>query len=702
MKKLFIITVFALMCVAVRAQSPTFSVYPAVTSYVSNDSAVIFGQAFNPVPGDTLLVWAVMSGGAYTADTIMVTAAGATNVNVPVHGLVANTTYTVHLCGTLMNTGTSGCSPTPYPSFTTWYNPTYAYMSYITPFPVTTSTIKVKFHYDFGYGALTNVRVNHGPNALLGTYTPWLMNLTGSGDTAITISGLSPATLRYLRLESQSSFAIYNTATTTATTLAITYCDINATAANITGLTPIGATFGWNATLGTASTAQVWGSIYQGAALVTSFPMQFVTTSGLGTFGSYAGLMPNTAYTYKVFMQDIYGIDSVLVPFTTPQIPPPSNYCDTTFVDYFSAGIMFNVAPGSTYPGSAVMKAQIIATCGALTLQDTLFGPWTTSIDSLFSLSGLPAAGHVFYTITFTNAAGVTSVCNGDFYTDNYPPPADMEVGLPATGVCQIIVPITLTVHGAGTVTYAQYSTVGPTGPWTDSMLVCSNCPSGTLFATIDGLNQATQHWVRFFNWVGVPYNRSYSNVVGPVITNNGSEPEVQIYSVLPGIDETQLVISIGGSGYGYESQVTANVYKNSLLVASPMQSVGTCNFSTSLVAQLLEPCTNYDIEVVITSNAGSASDTRTGVSTGCIGIDQETSINFTMYPNPASSFITIAGIEQVANPMIRLIGMDGRVSEIRLANNQIAVDTLPSGIYVAQIFDGPTIVFSQKIIVQH
>ncbi len=705
MKKIVSMVLALLVSIVVNAQIPTFTVDAGPPFFNSNDSTVITGVANNPIPGDTLLMWAVASGGLYTSDTVMVTVAGPTNVSVSLYNLVSNTTYTnVEFCGILVNAGTTGCSSAGY-SFTTLHNPSYAYMSYITPFPVTPFSIKVKFHYDFGYGAVTNVRVNHGATASYGTYTPWLTSLTGSGDTAITITGLTPATLRYFRLESQSIYAVYAAAPNSATTAPITHCDINATLGNITGINPVGATFSANATLGTASTAQVWGSVWTGGVLDTLFPTQVIMSSGMVSFGSISNLAADTVHVFKFFMQDIYGTDSGSVTFNTPPIPAPTVVCSTaTGIGYFTATAPFTVSPGSSYPGSAVTQVQINATMGT-TFQDTVFGSWTMPYSGSFPFSGLNAGTYVSYVITATNAAGISNSCVQSFVTLDFPAPPVVELGDPATGSCSVEIPVTITVSGPGSVVYMRKNTTGQNGPWTDSTLVCNPCASGTQIFVYDDLLAATPYWFDTHQWTGITYNDSYSINFQSAVTENGGPPSIQISGVYQGSDPDELVINAQADGNGYQAQVTAYVSRNGILMASPMQSIGTCiNNSVSLLAQGLPPCTeDFEIRLEIVTTAGIASASVAHISTGCIGIEGFDPSQVVIYPNPASSMVMVSGLDQAAitDPIITLNSISG-ATVLVTKQSQFDISAVSNGLYFLSIMQDGKPLKQTKLTVLH
>lgn len=582
-----ILSAFAAVCSAVVwGQNPTAVTSLNPVSGITATTAVVSATVLNPVGGDTMLVWVSMTGGAYQSDTLVITATTPVNVVIPITGLTPATTYTqVRVHALLVQTNTTGTSAPPYASFMTLASPTSPQVSFLTP-SLDPYSVRVRFNYNFGCTNATQTRLQWGLTPLLGTYAPDLF-LLGTGDTAITISGLSPMTPVYYRIETISTCAVSATAITQA---------------------------------------------------------------------------------------------------STTMVPAPVGSCGVPMTTYHTVMIPFSVQSGSAVMGSTITKVRLSATVAGIVYTDSIVGSFTQLVDT-FSLSGLTGNTPVVYTIQFVNSAGSSSSCTSTVVTAPYPAPPQVVVGQP-TGMssCNAYMPVTVTAPLSGSVVRLFWKAHSQnTYDTLYSKIVCNPCITGSYLVEVTPLLQETSYHVRTEQFT-VSENKGYSNTVS-IATLGGGSPSIEVIGeVLQ--TSTGFLIPIQGSGNGYVSTAVAEVRTPSgVMAASPSFIVGSCFFSDTVAVVGLSACTPYELDMRIYSPGGEENDTEL-VRTGCAGIEDIAVPHISVYPNPTSEMLWIAGIDD--DCMIRIIDMHGSIVHTQQGSGTVMIDvqTLPSGIYTAIVRD--------------
>jgi hypothetical protein len=317
-----------------------------------------------------------------------------------------------------------------------------------------------------------------------------------------------------------------------------------------------------------------------------------------------------------------------------------------------------------------------------------VLGNTMTSTTGTFSISGLtPATTYYFHVRQECDDNEVSSWTEGFFTTDSLP---CMEVtGLAVTGTSYNSVSVSWTAGGNEHAWEIKaYSTV-------DSVSVTSQTTS----ATVSGL---------------VP-QRAYSVTVRP-LCGNGTVEGPWCAPVQFTTDACQPVSNVTVSNIGGSSASvawTAPAGATNFRVAfgytgfSQGEELGIFNTSSNpYMLTDLEPTTGYTVQVatVCTENLVSAyvgADFTTTDGQGIDGADMADAIS--LYPNPASTMVTLRVGEQMVGSTVSIVDVNGRVvmSET-LASETLTIDLgqLAKGAYFVRI-TGEQATVVRKLIVK-
>ena len=107
-----------------------------------------------------------------------------------------------------------------------------------------------------------------------------------------------------------------------------------------------------------------------------------------------------------------------------------------------------------------------------------------------------------------------------------------------------------------------------------------------------------------------------------------------------------------------------------------------------------------YTYTVTVSDGTETMSATVTFVVTGCEGVDEINGEKVTVYPNPATSNISITGLNDFANLEVMLVNIQGQIVRTVVNSLEINVSDIESGIYFIKInCDGQQ--YLEKIVIK-
>ena len=129
--------------------------------------------------------------------------------------------------------------------------------------------------------------------------------------------------------------------------------------------------------------------------------------------------------------------------------------------------------------------------------------------------------------------------------------------------------------------------------------------------------------------------------------------------------------------------------------------ATGVINLGTSTVGGYEVTFTSNAVNYDATASSGCSEVFRQSITlVTCAGIEEVSSANFTVYPNPANDVVTVSLADNTQNGSIVLTSADGKVIETRNFTNSSVesfdVKSLTSGVYFFQV--GNT---TQKVIIK-
>lgn len=133
---------------------------------------------------------------------------------------------------------------------------------------------------------------------------------------------------------------------------------------------------------------------------------------------------------------------------------------------------------------------------------------------------------------------------------------------------------------------------------------------------------------------------------------------------------------------------------------------------ATPAVSTLQNPVITYtssgtkNITLIATNASGSSTPiTQTITINTCTGIEELTNEQISIYPNPASDFITISidnTIEHINIKLIDILGKEVLSSTSQKSTTQLHLNTIVNGIYSLKITDSKGNAFTKLIVVNH
>ena len=133
---------------------------------------------------------------------------------------------------------------------------------------------------------------------------------------------------------------------------------------------------------------------------------------------------------------------------------------------------------------------------------------------------------------------------------------------------------------------------------------------------------------------------------------------------------------------------------------------------ATPSISTLQNPVINYttsgtkNITLIATNASGSSTAITQTVSVNtCTGLEELTSAQISIYPNPANDFITISidnAIEQITIKLVDILGKEIISTFSQKSKSQLNLSGITNGIYSLKIIDSKGNSFTKLIVVSH
>lgn len=436
-----------------------------------------------------------------------------------------------------------------------------------------------------------------------------------------------------------------------------------------------------------------------GAGVWTNLPLGIFTgNAGANAVNfSLSGLTANTTYQMRVYASNSSGSDTSLV-YTVTTNPIPVMFSLSIDTSYVLNGNTEHIIGTATVPGASATAYWILTTFNdsnyVNVLSNSTLASFTGGVwQGVFDATPLTAGGH--YRVSLVGVSGATIVSVGDveytFIFMGTPPTVDNVVFSNITPSAATAT-VTATTLAAGTVQVK----------WGTS--------SGNYSNTLPTQNILTGTNNKIFNFVGLPYHDTVfvqvtvltivSGLTDTVwtlfVTTDTStislSPPIISNTYTANISATSADVGCIVDGQGYVTNTTCEwgtsfgVYPN--FVSSQSGGMGSSGINFSIVALP----SNTQVFVRLIANNGNGADTAYfDFTTQIVGVEEETSIVVTIFPNPTTDFFYISGYEKE----IQLVNMQGKV--VLQARNAFDVRSIPEGVYFL-IFKNEQ---SRKVIVQ-
>ena len=144
----------------------------------------------------------------------------------------------------------------------------------------------------------------------------------------------------------------------------------------------------------------------------------------------------------------------------------------------------------------------------------------------------------------------------------------------------------------------------------------------------------------------------------------------------------------------------------------SPMSWSWYMPGATPSISTLQNPVINYttsgtkNITLIATNASGSSTAITQTVSVNtCTGLEELTSAQISIYPNPANDFITISidnAIEQITIKLVDILGKEIISTFSQKSKSQLNLSGITNGIYSLKIIDSKGNSFTKLIVVSH
>jgi hypothetical protein len=415
-------------------------------------------------------------------------------------------------------------------------------------------------------------------------------NGAANGAYTITMTGLTPGTLYYVRSYATNSVGTNYGAQTSFTTLNTPTITATASATSITSST---ATTGGTITADGGASVTSRGVVYGTSSLSSTFNV--TTGTGTGTYtSSLTGLTPATTYYVRSFATNsvgtVYGTETS---FTTNATAPTLTTTAASSITKYAASAGGTI---SSNGGSVITASGICwSTTATPTTSDFKTTDGTTTGIFTSALTGL-TAGTTYYVRAYaTNAIGTGYGATQSFTTlstsSNNPVLASTTSATSITSSSAILGG-NVTDEGATQVSVRGLVYGTTTGASTFSVTLGSG--AGTFTGTITGLTQGTTYFVRSFatNVQGTSYGAetSFTTQTTPTLSATTTPSSITTTSAIGG----GTISSSGGATITTSGLVWGASTNPEITLSTKTTNGATSGTFTSSITGLTQGTTYY------------------------------------------------------------------------------------------------------------